>query len=205
MGAPDDAGGDGGVQCDGSIDTAANAAVVALLRKQLAAGEQHGVAVAAFLHGVPLVHAWAGPGVHARSLFMGASVAKGCTAAALAVLHSRGLLDYTARVSSVWPEFQRNGKGEVTIEQARATASRASDGFSMRVMSDARARLYRTAQGCTPRCLVQGSPLACSTRTTGAAGEPCRTLAFHGLAESRRSGRRAHGLPTTPCPGRGLS
>lgn len=108
----------GGVQCDGNIDTPANAAVVALLRKQVAAGDHHGVAVAAFLNGVPIVHAWAGPGVHARTLFMGASVAKGCTAAALAVLHSRGLLDYTARVSSVWPDFQRNGKGDVTVEQA---------------------------------------------------------------------------------------
>ena len=132
MGAPHDSGGDGGVQSDDSVNTAANAAVVALLRRQLAAGEQHGVAVAAFLNGEPLVHAWAGPGVHARSLFMGASVAKGCTAAALAVLHSRGVLDYTARVSSVWPDFERGGKGDVTIEQVS-------------LLHRSLSRLYRTA------------------------------------------------------------
>ena len=106
-----------GVQVDEQVNTAANAAVAALLRKQLAAGEHHGVAVAAFLHGAPLVHAWAGPGVNGSSLIMGASVAKGATAAALAVLHAKGMLDYSVRVSSLWPGFE-NGKENVTVEQA---------------------------------------------------------------------------------------
>lgn len=105
------------VQVDERVDTAANAAVAALLRKQLASGEQ-GVVVAAFLHGCPLVHAWAGPGVNESSLIMGASVAKGVTAAALAVLHAKGMLDYTVRVSSLWPGFERSGKENVTVEQA---------------------------------------------------------------------------------------
>ena len=111
-------GAEGGVHVDDRVSTAANSAVAALLRKQQAAGEHSGgIVIAAFLRGEPVVHAWTGPGVNEHSLVMPASVAKGCTAAALAVLHSRGLLDYSARVCSLWPEF-RNGKEDVTVEQA---------------------------------------------------------------------------------------
>ena len=116
MGAPPQ---NGGVHVDERIRNAATGAVAALLRNQQAAGEHSGcVVVAAFLRGELIVHAWTGPGAKADSLVMPASVAKGCTAAALAVLHCRGLLDYTMRVSSLWPGFERNGKGGVTVEQA---------------------------------------------------------------------------------------
>ena len=106
------------VHTDSSLDTAANAAVVALLRQQVAEGRQAGVAVAAFRHGRLIAHAWAGDGVRADTLFMAASVSKGCVAAALAVLHSRGLLDYAAPVSKYWAAFAARGKAEVTVEQA---------------------------------------------------------------------------------------
>ena len=112
MGAPHE------VRTEPGLDTAANDAVVRLLRQQLADGRQAGVAVAAYQHGRLLVHAWGGPGVGADTLFMAASVSKGCAAAALAVLHSRGLLDYSQRVSTLWPAFAAQGKADVTVEQA---------------------------------------------------------------------------------------
>jgi CubicO group peptidase (beta-lactamase class C family) len=110
------------VHCQPGVDSAAQRAVVELLRAQLAEKRQEGVAVAAYRHGKLLVSAWAGAGVQRDTLFMAASVSKGVTAAALAVLHSRGLLDYTAPVCRYWPAFAANGKEDITVEQARATS-----------------------------------------------------------------------------------
>ena len=43
------------------------------------------------------------------------SATKGLAAMALALAHSRGLIDYDERVSTYWPEFAQNGKGAVTV------------------------------------------------------------------------------------------
>ncbi len=48
------------------------------------------------------------------------STSKGVTAAALAVAHSRGLVDYDQRVATYWPEFARAGKEDVTVRQLLA-------------------------------------------------------------------------------------
>jgi CubicO group peptidase (beta-lactamase class C family) len=109
------------------LDTPANAAVVALLRAQLAAGRQAAVSVAAYRHGRLIVHAWGGAGAREDTLFMAASVSKGCVATAMAVLHARGLLDYGAPVSTYWPDFAAAGKGGVTVEEVRAARERGSD------------------------------------------------------------------------------
>jgi CubicO group peptidase (beta-lactamase class C family) len=48
------------------------------------------------------------------------SATKGLSALALALAHSRGLFDYDERVSAYWPEFARNGKGQITVRQLLA-------------------------------------------------------------------------------------
>lgn len=45
------------------------------------------------------------------------STSKAVSAACLALLHSRGHLDYTEKVSTYWPEFAQNGKEDITVEQ----------------------------------------------------------------------------------------
>jgi CubicO group peptidase (beta-lactamase class C family) len=48
------------------------------------------------------------------------STSKGLSAMVLALLHSRGLLDYDARVASYWPEFAQAGKDAITVRQLLA-------------------------------------------------------------------------------------
>jgi CubicO group peptidase (beta-lactamase class C family) len=45
------------------------------------------------------------------------STTKGISSLAVAVAHSRGLLDYDQPVASYWPEFAQNGKEQVTVRQ----------------------------------------------------------------------------------------
>jgi len=46
-----------------------------------------------------------------------ASTTKGLAAMAIALAHSRGLLDYEERVCTYWPEFAQQGKEKVTVRQ----------------------------------------------------------------------------------------
>jgi CubicO group peptidase (beta-lactamase class C family) len=48
------------------------------------------------------------------------SATKGLAAMTLAIAHSRGWLDYDARVAKYWPEFARHGKETVTVRQLLA-------------------------------------------------------------------------------------
>jgi CubicO group peptidase (beta-lactamase class C family) len=45
------------------------------------------------------------------------STTKGVSSLALALAHSRGLLDYDERVAAYWPEFAWRGKAQVTVRQ----------------------------------------------------------------------------------------
>lgn len=45
------------------------------------------------------------------------SMSKGLAAMAMALAHSRGYLDFDARVSSYWPEFAQHGKSQITVRQ----------------------------------------------------------------------------------------
>jgi CubicO group peptidase (beta-lactamase class C family) len=45
------------------------------------------------------------------------SASKGLAAMTLALAHSRGWLDYEARVARYWPEFAQNGKANITVRQ----------------------------------------------------------------------------------------
>lgn len=48
------------------------------------------------------------------------SATKGMAALALALAHSRGLLDYDERVCAYWPEFAQQGKERITVRQLLA-------------------------------------------------------------------------------------
>ena len=48
------------------------------------------------------------------------STSKGMAAIAVAVAHSRGLIDFDATVASYWPEFAAGGKERVTVRQLLA-------------------------------------------------------------------------------------
>jgi CubicO group peptidase (beta-lactamase class C family) len=48
------------------------------------------------------------------------STTKGLSALVLALLHSRGLLDYDERVAAYWPEFAQAGKEDITVRQLLA-------------------------------------------------------------------------------------
>ena len=48
------------------------------------------------------------------------SSTKGLSASVLALMHSRGLLDYDERISTYWPEFARAGKQDITVRRLLA-------------------------------------------------------------------------------------
>ena len=48
------------------------------------------------------------------------STTKGLSAMVLALLHSRGLLDYEERVATYWPDFAQSGKAGITVRQLLA-------------------------------------------------------------------------------------
>lgn len=48
------------------------------------------------------------------------STTKGLSALVMALLHSRGLLDYDERVATYWPEFAQAGKADITVRQLLA-------------------------------------------------------------------------------------
>jgi CubicO group peptidase (beta-lactamase class C family) len=83
-----------------------------------------GATFSAYLHGEPVVQLWGGYADAARTrpwtehtvvnMF---SSTKGVTCCCLALLNSRRLLDYDARVTKYWPEFGQNGKEKITVAQ----------------------------------------------------------------------------------------
>ncbi|MCU0271300.1 MAG: beta-lactamase family protein [Acidimicrobiales bacterium] len=86
-----------------------------------------GGAVCAVVDGEVVVDLWGG----VRDRAIGApwladtmtlvhSTTKGLAAMVLALLHSRGLLDYDERVAAYWPEFAQAGKAHVTMRQLLA-------------------------------------------------------------------------------------
>src|SRR3954453_18756170 len=86
-----------------------------------------GAACAAFVGGHKVVDLWGGVR-DARdgspweedTLVLVYSTSKGLSAMNLALLHSRGLLDYDERVTAYWPEFGQAGKQDVTVRQLLA-------------------------------------------------------------------------------------
>lgn len=48
------------------------------------------------------------------------STTKGLAAMAMALVHSRGWIDYDEKVATYWPEFAQNGKQDITVRQLLA-------------------------------------------------------------------------------------
>ena len=86
-----------------------------------------GGACCAFLHGEKVVDLWGGirNKVTAEpwerdTMVVIHSATKGLAAMTLAIAHSRGWLDYEARVATYWPEFAQHGKERITVRQLLA-------------------------------------------------------------------------------------
>ncbi len=83
-----------------------------------------GAACCIYQHGEKVVDLWGGVCNQATSepweedtMVFVASTTKGLAAMAIALAHSRGLLDYEECVCTYWPEFARQGKEKVTVRQ----------------------------------------------------------------------------------------
>ena len=72
------------------------------------------------------------------------STTKGLSAMVLALLHSRGLLDYDERVAAYWPEFAQAGKDHITVRRLLAHQA-GLFAFDERVDRDVVANLDRLA------------------------------------------------------------
>lgn len=91
--------------------------------------ERHelGGAVCVVVDGEVVVDLWGGVRDHASgapwradTMTVVHSTTKGLSAAVLALLHSRGLLDHDARVAEYWPAFAQGGKQDITVRQLLA-------------------------------------------------------------------------------------
>lgn len=99
-------------------------AVEAEFRKNFAERGEIGAAVTVYYRGSKVVDLWGGYRDR-RSLApwdegtmeIVFSTTKGISAIVLAMLNSRGYLNYDERVATYWPEFALNGKGNVTVRQ----------------------------------------------------------------------------------------
>lgn len=86
-----------------------------------------GGACCVYLNGEKVVDLWGGvrdPATGAPweddTMVIVFSLTKGMSAFTLALAHSRGWLDYDARVAMYWPEFAQNGKEAITVRQLLA-------------------------------------------------------------------------------------
>jgi len=87
-------------------------------------GREIGASVAIYHKGNKVVDLWAGQRDWLRrkpwekdTLSIVYSATKGLTSLAFALLHSRGLIDFDERVTTYWPEFEQNGKEQITVRQ----------------------------------------------------------------------------------------
>ncbi len=86
-----------------------------------------GAACCVYHHGEKVVDLWGGIRNKATgepweedTMVLVFSATKGLAAMAMALAHSRGLLDYEERVCTYWPEFAQQGKENVTVRQLLA-------------------------------------------------------------------------------------
>lgn len=93
-------------------------------RRNFASGAEVGAAVAVQYRGEMVVDLWGGIRDPATGAFWEKdtmvivfSATKGVSGLVMAYAHSRGWIDYEARVAKYWPEFAQNGKEEITVRQ----------------------------------------------------------------------------------------
>ena len=116
----------GALLIDGSVSRRFEPVREAFIENFTRRGEL-GAACCIYQHGEKVVDLWGG--VRERSsgepwradtMVVVHSTTKGLAAMVLALLHSRGLLDYEARVATYWPEFAQAGKERITVRQLLA-------------------------------------------------------------------------------------
>ena len=105
-----------------------------------------GAACCAYFDGEKVVDLWGGlrdrrTGAlwEEDTLVLVFSTTKGMSALAVALAHSRGLIDYDETVAAYWPEFAHNGKGDITVRQLlnhRAGLCAVAEPLNPRVLSD---------------------------------------------------------------------
>jgi CubicO group peptidase (beta-lactamase class C family) len=90
----------------------------------LDSGQETGCAVSVYHRGRKVVDLWGGHFDKERTtaytddtLQLVFSTTKGITAIAVAICVQRGLLSYSEKVSTYWPEFAKHGKGDATVAQ----------------------------------------------------------------------------------------
>ena len=93
-------------------------------RQNFASGAEIGAAVAVQHRGEMVVDLWGGVRDSATgapwkkdTMVIVFSATKGVSGLVMAYAHSRGWIDYEARVADYWPEFAQNGKEKVTVRQ----------------------------------------------------------------------------------------
>lgn len=103
------------------------AAVRAAFVENFARRGELGGACCAYCRGEKVVDLWGGVRTaasrapwEADTMVLVYSATKGPAAMTLALAHSRGWLDYDARVSRYWPEFAQHGKAAITVRQLLA-------------------------------------------------------------------------------------
>jgi CubicO group peptidase (beta-lactamase class C family) len=86
-----------------------------------------GGACAVYRHGEKVIDIWGGVRDkqtaklwEQNTMVVVHSATKGLAAMTMAMLHSRGRLDYGERISTYWPEFAQNGKEAITVRQLLA-------------------------------------------------------------------------------------
>ena len=93
-------------------------------RKNVRRQDELGAACAVYHKGEKVVDLWGGYQDLERrvpwqedTLVLVYSTTKGLAGMAMAVAHSRGLLDYDERVATYWPEFAQGGKENITVRK----------------------------------------------------------------------------------------
>jgi CubicO group peptidase (beta-lactamase class C family) len=95
--------------------------VQGFVEELVGSGLESAVQVAAYVDGELVVDV--AVGAASDSLIYSYSTGKGLTGTVVHVLADRGLIDYDLRIADVWPEFARQGKGEVTLRHALTHAA----------------------------------------------------------------------------------
>ncbi len=106
------------------------ATIQALLAELVAADQERGLQVAAYLDGQLVIDAWSGiadpatgRAVVSDTLFPVFSTSKGVVATVIHLLAERGQLGYDVPISHYWPEFGTHGKATITVRQALSHTS----------------------------------------------------------------------------------
>lgn len=138
-------------------DTELQAAVSALIERQVAEGRQIGLQVCVMQGGEVVADAVAGVmgpddprPVQPDTLFLSFSVTKGVASLALHQLADAGMVDLDAPVVQYWPEFGRHGKDRLTVAQAashQAGLHAMPDPVTLEHLTDWEAALRRMEDG----------------------------------------------------------